>query len=105
MSDLFDGVTRGDFECPWCHTDNDAAIHTGETPRSPEPGDIGICYSCAMPMVYQEYGKPRSPSESEWATLNADDNITKVRRDVFINHAKMDEVRHIQRGTTVVDDE
>ena len=106
MSDLFDNrVTRGEYQCPWCETNNDAAIYTGEEARSPHPGDVGICATCAMPMVYQEFGKPRVPTEGEWGTLNDDDNITKVRRDVFMQNARMDRVTHIQRGTIVAGDD
>jgi hypothetical protein len=88
-----DRVTRGDQPCPWCNEKNDASmwmgdVKEGEPKVEPKPGDVGICASCAMPMIYQEYGKPRPPVESEWMALNADDNITRIRRAVFMSNVK-----------------
>jgi len=85
-----DRVSRGDQTCPWCKEANDASMYIGEQEGKvePKPGDVGICASCAMPMIYQEFGTPRPPTESEWMALNADDNITRIRRAVFMSNVK-----------------
>lgn len=86
MSDLFgDRVTHGDYPCPWCDERNDAAICLTEK-ASPSAGDIGVCASCARPMVYQEHGKPRRPTESEWKGLNASTSITATRKAIFMSN-------------------
>ena len=79
-------VTRGNFPCPWCDEQNDAAIHLSDSSRSPSAGDIGLCASCARPMVYQEHGKPRRPTETEWKVLNADRNMTAARKAIFMSN-------------------
>lgn len=93
MSDLIpDRVTRGDYPCPWCDENNDAAIHLrdDEPPRSPQAGDIGMCATCARPMVYQEVGKPRRPTETEWKELNSSPTITATRKAIFMaNHGNV----------------
>jgi hypothetical protein len=87
MSDLFNKPpTRGDFPCPWCGEKNDAAISTREPGAVPRPGDVALCMTCAKPSVYQEHGKPRRPTESEWAVLNADPHITKIRKGIFMSN-------------------
>lgn len=87
MSDLFDrSTTRGNFRCPWCDEPNDAATPLYVEHATPQPGDISLCASCARPSVYQEHGKPRRPTESEWAQLNADATITAARKAIFMNN-------------------
>lgn len=104
MSFLEDRVTRGDYPCPWCDELNDAAIHLRDDvpPRAPVAGDIGMCASCARPMVYQEHGKPRRPTESEWRELNASTAITATRKAIFMaNHGN---VHYRDLDVTVTDD-
>jgi hypothetical protein len=81
-----DRVTRGHQPCPWCKEQNDASMYVGPNEGKVEPkaGDVGVCASCAMPMIYQEFGTPRPPTESEWIMLNADDNITRIRKAAFM---------------------
>jgi len=79
MSDLFDTeVTRGNYTCPWCDEPNDAA--------APQAGDVSLCATCAKPSIYQEHGKPRRPTESEWAAINADEGITAARKAIFMGN-------------------
>lgn len=91
--ELIPKVTRGNFTCPWCDEPNDAAAYVGSDPdknRAPRPGDIGICASCAKPMVYQEVGKPRRPTEGEWKNLNSDPDVTAARKAIFMsNHGNV----------------
>lgn len=92
MSDLFadDRVSRGDWPCPWCNEKNDTAAYLGVEARRPEPGDTGLCSTCAKPMIYQEHGKPRRPTESEWKKLNTDEGITAARKAIFMsNHGNI----------------
>lgn len=88
--------------CPWCGEPNDRALSTGEDDRPPRAGDVGLCMSCIMPMIYQEVGKPRVPTDSEWMTINENDNITQLRREVFMSRASLEGSRHEHKGTTVM---
>jgi hypothetical protein len=103
MSDLIPShVTRGDFTCPWCDERNDSAIYLGDEGRSPKLGDIGLCAACARPMVHQEHGKPRRPTETEWKELNANRAITDARKAIFMsNHGN---VSYRDLDVTVTDD-
>jgi hypothetical protein len=38
-------------------------------------------------MVYQEHGKPRRPTESEWKGLNASREITQARKAIFMSNS------------------
>lgn len=90
-----DRITRNDNQtCPWCHAENDASLSMrpdGED-HTPKTGDVGICAQCVMPLIYQEVGPPRVPTEGEWANINDDDNITKIRRELFMANAKIGKV-------------
>lgn len=84
---LFDGFTSKHIgmTCPWCGAPNDQALDlSGEKNREFKPGDPGICFECAHPVMYQEAGPPRKPTEAEWATLNADPKITQIRKLCFM---------------------
>lgn len=88
--ELIPKVTRGDFRCPWCDEPNDAATHIGKEQVAPKTGDFGLCATCAKPMVYQEVGRPRRPTETEWKQLNADPDITAARKAIFMsNHGNV----------------
>lgn len=86
MSDLIDNVTRGNFPCPWCDEPNDAAALLKGVHAAPRPGDVALCASCAKPSIYQEHGKPRRPTETEWKKINADESITRARKAIFMGN-------------------
>ena len=85
MSGLFDDhVTRGSYPCPWCGEQNDAAIGP-EPGNSPKPGDVTVCMRCARPSIYQEVGSPRKPTETEWKSFNDDEDMTALRKSIFMS--------------------
>jgi hypothetical protein len=45
-----------------------------------------------MPMVWSASGNPRRPLEHEWAQLNRRQDVTELRKAVFMESA------HIHRG-------
>lgn len=104
---LFDDrTTRGDFPCPWCDEPNDAAVHLGDKIHRPGPGDIGLCFSCAQPSIYQEHGKPRRPTEAEWKILNDDPGITAKRRAIFMtNMTNKGNVNYGNLGIAIQEDD
>lgn len=104
MSDLFeDRKGKGEFTCPWCGDKNDSTIDLAAEPRVFKDGDVGICFGCSRPSIYQTIGLPRKPTEAEWAKVNQDPDITKVRKACFMaNHGN---VRYDDLGTEVIDDE
>jgi hypothetical protein len=101
MSFLEDRTTRRPLPCPYCGENNDAALSMHNEPRPPVAGDTGICMSCTMPHIFQEVGPPRCPTESEWIRLNDDPDITKIRREIFMSHASLGNVKYVDKGTTV----
>jgi hypothetical protein len=105
MSLFDDRNTHGNYECPWCHENNDGAFSLHDEPRTPQPGDTAICVACIMPMIFQEVGKPRVPTESEWVKINDDNTVTQVRKELFMAKATIGQVAHHHKGTTVLDDD
>jgi hypothetical protein len=101
---LFDDITtRGNYPCPWCGEDNDAATPIKEPNAVPKAGDIALCATCARPSIYQGHGKPRKPTENEWRDINADRSITKARQAIFMtNHGN---VVYRDMDVTVTDDD
>lgn len=97
-----DRTTRGEFPCPWCDEANDAAIALSDAKATPKAGDIALCFNCARPAVYQEIGKPRKPTEAEWAVLNADPAITQSRKTIFMNNRG--NVRYDHMGLATMQD-
>lgn len=78
--------------CAWC---NDECVPTrldDTAPEIPPPGAFVICTSCAMPMVWSAIGNPRRPLEHEWAQLNRRDDVTELRKAVYMESA------HIRRN-------
>ena len=75
----------GDYPCPWCGEKHDCSLSLNEDQKAtPGPGDVLVCQACACPAIVQEVGKPRRPTESEWKTLNADQNMTELRKSIFM---------------------
>lgn len=105
MSFLEDRTTRRPLPCPYCGERNDAALSLHAEPREPHAGDVGVCMSCTMPHIMQEVGPPRTPTDSEWMRLNEDDDLTKIRREIFMSRASIGEVDYVDKGTTVEADE
>ena len=104
---LFDDhhVTRGQYACPWCDEANNAAFSPSEPTASPKPGDVGICARCAKPMIYQGFGKPRRPTEAEWAEINADEHINALRREMFMLGARHGRVEYQEIEVRTREDE
>ncbi len=63
-------------DCPYCGAVNDAA--TGLTgARVPSPGDVGVCFSCAGLLIFQEVGV-RVPTDLERSELLSDPGVVRA---------------------------
>jgi hypothetical protein len=78
--------------CSWCNDEVYPTKLDDETPDIPPPGSFVICTSCAMPMVWSASGNPRRPLSHEWSQLNRRDDVTELRKAIFMASA------HVSRG-------
>lgn len=87
MSDLFDNPPiTGSYPCAWCGAANDRSLSLGDPTATPDPGAVLLCIECAKPSIEQEHGKPRRPTETEWAKINDDPIINKTRKEIFMRN-------------------
>jgi hypothetical protein len=72
MSDSREPIHRSLPEsCPYCDKTLDA--NTGLTSGGgPKPGDVGICWGCLRPLVFDENLHRRKPTLSELAEIDGD---------------------------------
>lgn len=71
--------------CPYCGVPLDLATGVPhETP--PEPGDAGVCASCAEVHVFTETLGRRKPTAEEKAEIDASEHIQKCRQLILASH-------------------
>jgi len=72
--------------CPFCGYRSEAASTPGD--KSPEPGHIAVCISCASVLMFNEDLRLRAMTQGEFADLHPDNR---------------DEILLIQRGVRMLD--
>lgn len=87
-----DNANKVAVPCCWCDDTVYPTRLDDDAPEIPPPGSFVVCTSCAMPMVWSASGNPRRPLEHEWAQLNRRQDVTELRKAVFMESA------HIHRG-------
>jgi hypothetical protein len=63
--------------CPYCGKMNDAASAPGE--QAPRPGDLGVCLTCASPLIYDDNLRTRALTEDDWRELT-EENKEELRQ-------------------------
>jgi hypothetical protein len=68
--------------CPFC--DNALDADTGATPGGggPKPGDVGICWRCLRPLVFDENLHRRRPTPAEDVEIAGDQIVQAAIRRV-----------------------
>lgn len=58
--------------CPYCYKTLNA--DTGATPgdRGPQPGDVGICWGCLRPLIFDQNLHRRIPTPAEATEIKGD---------------------------------
>ena len=69
-------------ECPYCKVMLEASTPAVGNSTEPQPGDYSICFSCSMPLVFDNRMSLRKPNNDKLLNMRTNKLFTAVRNQV-----------------------